>query len=62
MNVASTQENERRKKSQRRHVDLGPPSGILERRVNIERRLFSFGPDSGEPRYGLELKSTFRDS
>jgi hypothetical protein len=32
---------ERRNSSQRRHADAGPPSGIGERRVNIERRLFN---------------------
>jgi hypothetical protein len=40
--------NERRQSSQRRHVDLGPPAGIAERRINIERRLFNLGTDRGE--------------
>ncbi len=40
--------NERRQSSQRRHVDLGPPAGITERRINIERRLFNLGTDCGE--------------
>jgi len=32
---------ERRQKAQRRHADAGPPQGIAERRINIERRLFN---------------------
>ena len=43
----STSKNERRKIAQRRHVDLGPPTGIGERRINIERRMFNQGIDSG---------------
>jgi hypothetical protein len=39
--MENTQITERRKNSQRRHADAGPPSGIRERRVNIERRLFN---------------------
>jgi hypothetical protein len=39
--MENTQNTERRKNSQRRHADAGPPSGIGERRVNIERRLFN---------------------
>jgi hypothetical protein len=33
--------NERRKEAQRRHSDGGPPQGLYDRRVNIERRLFN---------------------
>lgn len=40
--METTQNTERRKISQRRHADAGPPSGMGERRVNIERRLFNF--------------------
>lgn len=39
--METTQNTERRKISQRRHADAGPPSGMGERRVNIERRLFN---------------------
>lgn len=39
--METTQNTERRRNSQRRHIDAGPPSGIGERRVNIERRLFN---------------------
>lgn len=47
--METNQHNERRKNSQRRHADLGPPPGIAERRVNIERRLFNidFGQLAG---------------
>lgn len=48
MNMDSNLNNERRKREQRRHVDLGPPSGIGERRINIERRLFNLDFNSGE--------------
>ena len=43
----SNSNNERRKSAQRRHVDLGPPAGIGERRINIERRLFNLSIDRG---------------
>jgi hypothetical protein len=33
--------NERRRGAQRRHLENGPPQGALDRRVNIERRLFN---------------------
>lgn len=36
---------ERRKEMQRRLSDFGPPKGLGERRVNIERRLFNLGID-----------------
>jgi hypothetical protein len=39
--METIQNTERRRNSQRRHTDAGPPSGIGERRVNIERRLFN---------------------
>ena len=39
--METTQNTDRRKISQRHHTDAGPPSGIGERRVNIERRLFN---------------------
>ena len=45
--MESSSSKERRKGGQRRHVDSGPPSGIVERRINIERRLFNLGLDSG---------------
>ena len=38
---------ERRKEGQRRHHDAGPPQGMIERRINIERRLFNLGMDCG---------------
>ena len=38
---------ERRREGQRRHYDAGPPQGMAERRVNIERRLFNLCMDSG---------------
>jgi len=38
---------ERRKDAQRRLSDFGPPHGISERRINIERRLFNLGLDCG---------------
>lgn len=34
---------EQRKEVQRRLSDFGPPKGLVERRVNIERRLFDLG-------------------
>ncbi len=37
---------ERRQKTQRRLSDFGPPEGLTERRINIERRLFNLGIDS----------------
>jgi|GEM_PF-4945736 len=42
---------ERRQNAQRRHADAGPPRGIAERRINIERRLFNidFGQAAGRP-------------
>lgn len=36
---------ERRKEAQRRLSDFGPPEGLTERRINIERRLFNLGFD-----------------
>ena len=38
---------ERRKAEQRRHYDAGPPQGMVDRRINIERRLFNLGMDCG---------------
>ncbi len=43
--MESSSGKERRKGGQRRHVDSGPPSGVAERRINIERRLFNLGID-----------------
>jgi hypothetical protein len=40
--------NERRKREERRSVHSGPPAGMGERRINIERRLFNLGVDSGK--------------
>lgn len=34
---------ERRQETQRRLSDSGPPEGLTERRINIERRLFNLG-------------------
>ncbi len=45
--MESSSSKERRKGGQRRHVDSGPPSGIGERRINIERRLFNLSIDCG---------------
>lgn len=39
---------ERRQQQERRRADSGPPTGIHERRVNIERRLFNLGLDCGK--------------
>jgi len=39
---------ERRQRQERRRADSGPPTGIHERRVNIERRLFNLGLDCGK--------------
>ncbi|MBP5987166.1 MAG: hypothetical protein KA538_08260 [Azonexus sp.] len=39
--METNQNTERRKSRQRRHADAGPPAGIGERRINIERRLFN---------------------
>lgn len=61
MTEETSQSNERRKGAQRRLINLGPPPGCGERRVNMERRLFSFGSDAGERRYGLEIKSFSRN-
>lgn len=47
--------NERRQKTQRRHYDVGPPHGMAERRINIERRLFNLCMDSG---WGLGKSAT----
>lgn len=39
--MTTTQKSdERRTGRQRRVVDMGPPPGVPERRVNLERRLF----------------------
>lgn len=38
---------ERRQTGQRRHYNAGPPQGMAERRINIERRLFNLCIDSG---------------
>ncbi|HLO61990.1 MAG TPA: hypothetical protein VK165_03400 [Azonexus sp.] len=38
---------ERRREGQRRHDNAGPPQGMAERRINIERRLFNLCLDSG---------------
>ena len=40
--------DERRKREQRRQTDGGPPAGVQERRINIERRLFNLGVDCGK--------------
>lgn len=45
---------ERRKGIQRRYVDMGPPQGIPERRVNIERRLFNLDFDCNEGDAGYD--------
>lgn len=44
----SSLKNDRRKREERRRVENGPPAGVCERRVNIERRLFNLGVDSGQ--------------
>lgn len=38
---------ERRHRQERRQTDSGPPAGVHDRRVNIERRLFNLGLDGG---------------
>jgi hypothetical protein len=43
-----TLNHERRKRDERRRADSGPPMGIGERRINIERRLFNLGVDCGK--------------
>ena len=40
--------HERRKRDERRRAESGPPTGIGERRINIERRLFNLGVDCGK--------------
>ncbi|MBT9523372.1 MAG: hypothetical protein IV101_21050 [Dechloromonas sp.] len=40
--------HERRKRDERRRADSGAPTGIGERRINIERRLFNLGADCGK--------------
>jgi hypothetical protein len=44
----SNLKHERREREERRRADGYPPSGVSERRVNIERRLFNLGIDCGE--------------
>ena len=44
----TTLHQERRKRDERRRVIIGPPTGIQERRINIERRLFNLGVDCGK--------------
>jgi hypothetical protein len=39
---------ERREPKERRIANGGPPAGMSERRINIERRLFNLGVDSGK--------------
>ncbi len=56
--METTQNSERRKNSQRRHADAGPPSGIGERRVNIERRLFNFDFGSLSSRQSLDASDS----
>lgn len=58
MIMDSNSNNERRKATQRRHVNLGPLPGIGERRINIERRMFNLGLDCGDE----WLKATSQDS
>jgi hypothetical protein len=36
--MASTKSSERRERHERRHDDLGPPAGRLERRIRPDRR------------------------
>lgn len=48
---------ERRKRSERRRADIGPPTGIHERRINIERRLFNLGIDCGKAWLGKPPRS-----
>lgn len=38
---------ERRQDRQRRLVEVGPPAGMAERRINIERRLFNLDIGGG---------------
>lgn len=40
--------NERRKREERRSANGCPPAGMIERRINIERRLFNLGVDCGK--------------
>ncbi|MBL8429717.1 MAG: hypothetical protein JNJ95_07510 [Dechloromonas sp.] len=39
---------ERREREQRRRADVALPVGFVDRRVNIERRLFNLGVDCGK--------------
>ena len=43
-----TLHHERRRRDERRRADNGPPTGMHERRINIERRLFNLGVDCGK--------------
>lgn len=56
--MENNQNTERRKNDPRRHADSGPPPGIAERRINIERRLFNvdFGQLSGRQTLGATDK------
>ncbi|MBS1142728.1 MAG: hypothetical protein H6R14_134 [Proteobacteria bacterium] len=48
--------DERRKREERRRINAGPPAGMCERRVNIERRLFNLGIDSGKGWMGVSAQ------
>lgn len=53
--------NERRQYETRRHTDAGPPAGVGERRINIERRLFNLGVDCGEAWLGRPVRNAPAD-
>ena len=40
--------SERREREQRRRADVAMPAGFIDRRINIERRLFNLGVDCGK--------------
>lgn len=58
--IISNPDNERRKAAQRRHLDVGPPAGVDERRINIERRLFNLDVDCVEEWPGNPPHSAMR--
>jgi hypothetical protein len=58
----SEMSKERRKGGQRRHCDSGPPPGIAERRINIERRLFNLGVNCSDAWQGFRFGDKPGDS
>lgn len=42
---------DRRRADDRRLANLGPPTGLSERRLNVERRIFDLGPLVAKTRF-----------